>query len=269
MSAPSKESPQIFGMTLGAEPKKIGALVGLLLVLGIVYFVMRDPSGSSPSAAQQSGSTAKAPAGLKSMGDPEAIGGRPPMQTTRRDSPGGPRRQGSRQALSGSVKEFKVSLKPDKENPIDPSRTDPTIRFASLAKVQGVGMAGGGRSLFDFGSMTQLAEGPKPGVIVKPTKVIPVYGPPILGPLPQKPPDPPPPAIPLKFYGFVHTARSGERRAFFMENEDIYIASEGEMIKKRYKLVKIGVNSAVLEDSQFKNNQQTIKLETEAQSTTP
>jgi hypothetical protein len=54
-----------------------------------------------------------------------------------------------------------------------------------------------------------------------------------------------------------------------MENEDIYIASEGEMIKKRYKLVRIGVNSAVLEDTQYKNNQQTIKLEVEAQSTTP
>ena len=77
-------------------------------------------------------------------------------------------------------------------------------------------------------------------------------------------PPPPNPPIPLKFYGFVHTARVNDRRAFFMENDDIYIASEGDMIKKRYKLVKIGVNSAVLEDTMVNNNQQTIKLADEA-----
>ena len=66
---------------------------------------------------------------------------------------------------------------------------------------------------------------------------------------------------------FVNSGRTGEKRAFFMENEDIYIASEGEMMKSRYKLVKIGVNSVVLEDTQFKNNQQTIKLTDEAAST--
>ena len=40
-----------------------------------------------------------------------------------------------------------------------------------------------------------------------------------------------------------------------MENEDIYIASEGEMMKSRYRLVKIGINSAVVEDTQFKTTQ--------------
>ena len=37
-------------------------------------------------------------------------------------------------------------------------------------------------------------------------------------------------------------------------------------MKNRYKLVKIGVNSVVLEDTQYKNNQQTIKLTEEATS---
>jgi len=135
-------------------------------------------------------------------------------------------------------------------------------------------MAGGGRSLFDFGAVT-LAEAPQAGgpTIIKPTgPVIPVYGP-MRPPPPTVLPGPPPaPPIPLKFYGFVHAARTGDRRAFFMENDDIYIAAEGEMIKKRYKVIKIGINSAVLEDSQYKsdqNNQQTLKLVEEAVSSSP
>ena len=36
------------------------------------------------------------------------------------------------------------------------------------------------------------------------------------------------------------------------------------MVKKRYKIIRIGMNSAVLEDTQFKNdNQQTLPLEAE------
>lgn len=251
---------KVFGLSLGGEPKKVIALGVLLVVLAGVWFYMRDTTDGA--AAPQTATTAKAPPALKSVADPDAPG----SANARRDGgPGGPKRQGSRQALSAAVKEFRPSLKRDKDNPIDPSKTDPTIRFASLMKVQGVGMAGGGRSLFDFGSVTAAVDPTKPNqVTIKPKPGFVAYGPPILGPIPDPPPPPPPPAIPLKFYGFVNSGRSGERRAFFMENEDIYIASEGEMMKGRYKLVKIGVNSVVLEDTQFKNNQQTIKLTEEA-----
>jgi len=259
MSASShKEPKKIFGMSLGAEPKQLAALGGLLLILAIVWFVTRD-SGGSPGPSQQSASTTRVPPDLKSV----------PSAATRRDLPGGPKRLGSRQTLSAGVKEFRPSLKPDKDNPIDPSRTDPTIHLASLIKIQGVPLAGGGRSLFDFGSMPSAEAAKTATAVVKPKNVFVAYGPPKPEPMPPPPPVPPPPAIPLKFYGFVHSARLNDRRAFFMENEEIFIASEGEMIKKRYKLVRIGVNSADLEDTQYKNNKQTIKLAEEAQSTNP
>lgn len=263
MSAPKQEK-QIFGMTLGAEPKQLAALGGLVVLLLIVWWVMRDPSDSA--ATSSASQTTRATATTK--GSPE---GESPVRTRGGqgvEAPGGPRRQGSRQALTAAVKEFKPSLKIDPDNPIDPAQTDPTIRFVALNKVQEVGMAGGGRSVFDFGAMTASGEELKPGAVnIKPVKVIPVYGPEKPPPLPPPPPTPPPPAIPLKFYGFVHTARGiDQRRAFFMENEDIYIASEGDLIKKRYKLVKIGINSAILEDTMVKNNRQTIKLTEEAKS---
>ena len=38
------------------------------------------------------------------------------------------------------------------------------------------------------------------------------------------------------------------------------MATEGQLVKNRYKIVRIGVNSAVVEDTQFKNNQQTLPL---------
>ena len=261
----SAKDQKIFGLSLGAEPKKVLALVGLLVMLAVVWFIMRD---SNDSAAPQS-SSAKAPSGLKGIADPDSPGAANKSTGRRESGPGGPKRQGSRQALTAAVKEFHPSLKPDKDNPIDPSKTDPTIHFTALSKVQGVGMAGGGRSLFDFGPMAPAPDPSKPLVASgKPTRIIPVYGPAKLEPIPPPPPPPPPPAIPLKFYGFVHSGRSGEKRAFFMENEDIYIASEGETMKGRYKLVRIGVNSVVLEDTQYKNNQQTIKLTEEAVSST-
>ena len=147
-SGGSKNDKQIFGLTLGAEPKQIAALGGLLVLLLVVWLVMRNPSDDSPTSTQGS-------AGAKAQNGPDSPAGRAAARAAARDdAPGGPRRQGSRQALSAAVKEFRPSLKRDRDDPIDPSRTDPTIRFVALTKVQGVQMAGGGRSLFDFGPMT-------------------------------------------------------------------------------------------------------------------
>ena len=249
MSTSSHREHKIFGMSLGAEPKQVIALGGLLVLLAVVWLVMRNgDDGAVPQTA------AKAPPGVKGLSEPDVPGGR-------RREPA--KRQGSRQALT-TVKEFKVSMKQDKDNPIVPGQTDPTIKFASLTKVQTVGMAGGGRSLFDFGSITPEADPKVVAAAAKPTKIFPKYGPDAPPPAVVLPGPPPPPPIPLKFYGFVNSVRLGEKRAFFMENEDIYIASEGEMMKSRYKLVKIGVNTVVLEDTQYKNNQQTIRLTEEA-----
>ena len=77
-------------------------------------------------------------------------------------------------------------------------------------------------------------------------------------------PPPPPPAIPLKFYGYSGALRSTVRRAFFLDGEDIVQAGENETIRNRYKIIRIGVNSAVVEDTVAKN-QQTLPLAEEAQ----
>jgi hypothetical protein len=143
----------------------------------------------------------------------------------------------------------------------DLTAIDPTIKHALLAKVKNVAMEGGTRSLFDFGAA------PPPPIdvaAIKPTKLV--------GPMPLPkpveaakvipPPPPPPPPIPFKYYGYATPPRSGPRKAFFIEGEDIHIAGENDMIKNRYKIVRIGVNSAVVEDTTNKH-QQTLPLEEE------
>ncbi len=85
--------------------------------------------------------------------------------------------------------------------------------------------------------------------------------PPTAPPEPPKPPPPPP--IPLKFYGYVNRATGGTRQAFFLDGEDIQIKGENDVIRNRYKIIRIGVNSAVVEDL-TNHNQQTLELVAEA-----
>ncbi len=133
---------------------------------------------------------------------------------------------------------------------IDPAAIDPTLRLDLLAKVQSVTMNGGERNLFQFGA-APAPKVPEPKVIPRPATPVDVK--------PAAPVKPPPPPIPLKFYGYSQ-ARPGAKRAFFLDGEDIIVAAEGELIKHRYKVVRIGINSVVVEDTQHKN-QQTLALQ--------
>ena len=121
---------------------------------------------------------------------------------------------------------------------------------------------GSSRSLFDFAAAPAVAKIEK----VDPVHPGPLKTATIVGPVQPKPkaktPEPPPPPIPLKFYGYTNPAKQGPKRAFFLEGEDIFVAAEGDVIKNKYKIVRIGVNSVVVEDTANKH-QQTLPLEQE------
>jgi hypothetical protein len=78
-----------------------------------------------------------------------------------------------------------------------------------------------------------------------------------------EPPKPPAPPIPLKFYGFAGKPSEGPRRGFFLNGDpatgDIFVAAENETVKDRYKIVRFGVNSVVVEDT-TNQSQQTLPL---------
>jgi len=69
---------------------------------------------------------------------------------------------------------------------------------------------------------------------------------------------PPPPPIELKFYGFA-TPAGGTKRIFLAHNEDVFIAKEGDIVDRRYKVMKISANSVDILDV-LSNNRQSIPL---------
>ena len=225
---------------VGAEPKKIAILVGLGAIAAYFYFSNSNEGSSTPAPASSVQQPAARP----------GVGARPGARSGVRVTQKG---------LSQNSREFKPSFK---FSDIDPSTIDPTLHLNLLAKLQDVKVEAGARSLFEIGkepvAIAKVNE-PPPIEIAKP-----FVGPKAPPEPPPPPPDPKAPPIPLKFYGFVNPSKVTNKRAFFLDGEDIIIAGEGDVVKKRYKIVRIGVNSAVVEDTQFKsNNQQTLPLEAE------
>lgn len=220
-------------MKIGAEPRKVAVLAALLAVLAYVAYTNFLTGEPSPPAAGSSPPLARL--NLGALREPEARPAAAP-----------------RPALG----EFRPSLRADRrEARPDPATIDPTLRLDLLARVRSVTLAGGARNLFQFGP-APAPKNPEPKILPKPE-------PPKPAPDNNKPPEPlkpPPPPIPLKFYGYASQGRAGEKRAFFLDGEDIIVATEGELIKRRYKVVRIGVNSAVVEDLEHKH-QQTLVLE--------
>jgi hypothetical protein len=237
---------------VGLEPWKVGILAALLLVL--VYFLWPSSHGDESSAPARPSSRAAASLPASDTGAP-AVGPemRPPTITRRAAS----------SRTRDTVEEFRPSLRKIRLANTDPSRVDPTLRLDLLAKLQNVKLEGSMRSLFEAqAGPPQPINDVAPVKPKGPVKPMPTPAPAVAsGP----PPPPPPPPIPLKFYGFINPGKTGDRRAFFLDGDDIFVATEGETLQKRYKIVRIGVNSAVVEDTQFGNNQQTLPLVAEAQ----
>ena len=154
------------------------------------------------------------------------------------------------------------------EERADPTRTEIALRHELLARLANLPAPSTGRSLFDFSNAPVAApkqpditvttkKGGKGGEPPKPVDLTPAPPPGPTGP----PPEPQAPPVPLKFYGFVQG--QGGKRAFFRLGEDeIFMASEGQLLQGRYRIARIGLSSAAVEDTQFKaNNQQSLRIE--------
>jgi hypothetical protein len=224
-------------VTLGAEPKKLAWLIGLVLAGAVTYYV--ESSDSSPSPV--SGGT---PSRATAQVEPAA----PAANTA-------PRRNTNRSL----VKEFKPyqGTRDPKDRP-DPATIDPTLRLDLLAKVQNIEVGAPGRNLFQFGAA------PPP---VVPVAALPKNLPKIATNAPPPPPvtpagPPPPPQAPpmtFKYYGYKVSKSDGHKAAFLLDGEDILIAGENDTVKKHYRVVKIGINSITIEDTEFKSTQ-TLQL---------
>jgi hypothetical protein len=128
--------------------------------------------------------------------------------------------------------------------PVLEPRLDPTLDLNLLSESEEIKYAGNGRNIFVAGSMpietprgngTRVAKGIQP-----------------------PPPPPPPPPITLKFFGFAN--RPGEtKKVFLSQGEDIFIASEGDIVNRRYRVLHISPNAVDVEDV-LNNNRQSLPL---------
>jgi hypothetical protein len=125
-------------------------------------------------------------------------------------------------------------------------RLDPTIDLAMLNQTEQIKYAGNGRNIFVAGSVAKIEKPKHSGATDTEAQVRPL------------PTIPPPPPITLKFFGFAN--RPGEtKKVFLSQGEDVFIAGEGDIVDRRYRVLRISASSVDVEDV-INNNRQSLPL---------
>jgi len=130
---------------------------------------------------------------------------------------------------------------------VDPN-LDPRLRWDILAASQNKKYEAG-RNIF-----TLQAEKP-PETTIADVRTKEPWGPP---PPATPTPTPPPPPIKVKFYGFA--SKPGEpKRIFLADQDEVFVAKQGDIVERQYKVIQINNTSVVIEDV-LNNNRQPIPL---------
>jgi hypothetical protein len=125
-------------------------------------------------------------------------------------------------------------------------RLDPTLDLNLLSRSEEIKYAGNGRNIFVAGSVAVIEK-------LKGTGVTDQQSATLTAPIIQ-----PPPPITLKFFGFAN--RPGEtKKVFLSQNEDVFIAAEGDIVDRRYRVLHISPTSVEVEDV-INNNRQSLPL---------
>ena len=123
-------------------------------------------------------------------------------------------------------------------------RLDPTLDLKLLSQSEQAKYEGRGRNIFVNGPVViepPRGDGRSAGNTPPPTPVV-----------------QPPPPINLKFFGFA--SKPGEAKKIFLsQGEDIFIAGEGDIVDRRYRVLHISPAAVDIEDV-LNNNRQSIPL---------
>jgi hypothetical protein len=126
---------------------------------------------------------------------------------------------------------------------------DPTLRLDLLATSEQTQYEGNGRNIFV--SQAEPVVIPQPGSSGA-TDVQKTDG-------YHTPTQPSAPPIPLRFYGFASSA--GEPKKIFLKlGDDVFVAGEGEIVDRRYKVVRISPTSVDIQDVLNSSPPQSIPL---------
>lgn len=130
-----------------------------------------------------------------------------------------------------------------------PQSLDPTLRLQQLTATEQIKYEGSGRNIFvsqaEVVIPTPLGNGTPDNKKDEATFHLPTVT--------------PPPPIPLKFFGFAN--QPGEaKKVFLSKGEDVFIAGEGEIVDRRYKVVRISPASVEIQDVVGSGPPQSIPL---------
>jgi hypothetical protein len=212
-------------MKVGAENRKKVIVAVVLAALGLLAFarMLSTFSGSSPAPAPLASASATNDAVAAA-----SVGGSTPATRTRRTRTTQRDRRSSTPTLVQSL--------------------DPRLNLALLEQSEKVTYSGNGRNIFKMEEEPVIPT-PVQGAKIEQQK-LPRY-------VPPQPPGPQP--IPLKFYGWA--SKPGETRSVFLSSGggDVFVAREGEIVDRRYKIVRIQPNTVEVEDV-LTNNRQNLPL---------
>ena len=115
---------------------------------------------------------------------------------------------------------------------------DPTLRLDLLASSEKTQYQGNGRNIFVSQAEDVVIAKPIASAATDAAAKQPGYMP------PSAPAQQP---IPLKFYGFASSP--GEPKKIFLKNgDDVFVAGEGEIVDRRYKVIRISATSVEIQD---------------------
>lgn len=232
-------------MTVGADRKGLIRLGIVLAVLAAVvyYQFFRTPAGLPPPRAVTVPAAASAPTAQ------QPVAARKKTANTFR--------RGER---------FRPTMRrPESEAPPDPRSVDPTLRIDLLAGVRGVAFEAVERDIFNFGVRKAP---PPPPPTEKETKTAQQRLNEQLEKQREaqqrraaasKPDKPSMPLLSWKYYGLAGKPGTVSKRGFLLDGEEILIGAEGEVFEERYKIKRIGLESIVIEDLTFEQ-EQTLSL---------
>ncbi|MFI5102955.1 MAG: hypothetical protein ACHP9V_06260 [Terriglobales bacterium] len=160
--------------------------------------------------------------------------------------PSSPAAPAATQATSAAAKPATRRTASGKIVPAVEPRLDPTLDLNLLSQSEEIKYTGNGRNIFVAGSVAKI-ERPKGHGVTDKHPV--AYVPPAV---------PGPPPITLKFFGFAN--RPGEtKKVFLSQNEDVFIAAEGDIVDRRYRVLRISPTAVDVEDV-LNNNRQSLPL---------
>jgi hypothetical protein len=233
-------------MKSGAENRNKTIIAGALIaaaVITVIYVVFTQilpmySSAPRPTPPPSSSSTSTEPSAASTEPAP---GTSEPSASTRRNSSNA---NASSEPAAAGVPATRLAT--------TSSSLDPTLDQAAMLRTESLVYSGSGRNIFSSSYTAELAI-PSATAHVRHHPTPPVYVPPTT---PPPPPTCPPscPPINLKFFGTA-TRSNGLRQAFLLSGEDVYLASVGDIVARKYKIISIGTSNIQVEDLQNKNTQ--------------